>query len=364
MSGHLRPARAVAPGNIIAAEIEARGWTQKDLAAVMGRPLQAINEIIRGRKQITAESAWQLAAAFGTSAEFWLNLETNYQLHLSRREAEENKIARRSRIYSIVPVTEMLKRGWITTVQPVDALEREICAFLEVSSLDEQPRLVASFRQTQQREADQAAQTVWIKQVERIARSRSLPRYEPGALVDAVPEILSCAAEPGDVNRIPAIMHSLGVHFVIVRHLPRTYIDGATFSLDQAPVVALSLRYDRIDSFWFTFMHELAHLATGHPDAHLEDTEAQHTDKGEIEANTLAGSWLIDPGAFETFVEATRPYFSEKKIVAFANGIGRCPGIILGRLHHEELVAYQSMRRLLVKVRPYLAGWIDSTGSM
>jgi addiction module HigA family antidote len=56
-------------------EIEVRGWTQKDLAEIMGRPPQAINEIVKGTKQITLETAIELSAAFGTSTQFWTNSE-------------------------------------------------------------------------------------------------------------------------------------------------------------------------------------------------------------------------------------------------------------------------------------------------
>ncbi|HSZ59229.1 MAG TPA: HigA family addiction module antitoxin [Tepidisphaeraceae bacterium] len=78
-----KPAEVFLPGDFIRKELEARHWTQKNLASVIGRPVQAINEIINGRKSITAETARQLAAAFGTSAELWLNLESAYQLAMA-----------------------------------------------------------------------------------------------------------------------------------------------------------------------------------------------------------------------------------------------------------------------------------------
>ena len=80
MAATRMPAEVFPPGDFIREELEARHWTQKDLASVIGRPIQAVNEIINGRKSITAETAKQLAAAFGTSAELWLNLESAYQL--------------------------------------------------------------------------------------------------------------------------------------------------------------------------------------------------------------------------------------------------------------------------------------------
>lgn len=68
------------PGDFIREELEARGWSQSDFARVLGRPLQAVNEIINGKKRITAETAKEIAAAFGTEVEVWMNLETTYRL--------------------------------------------------------------------------------------------------------------------------------------------------------------------------------------------------------------------------------------------------------------------------------------------
>jgi len=75
------PDIAIPPGEYLAEEIEARGLSQKDLARQMGRPLNAINEIINGKKAITAETALQLEEAMPEiPARFWLNLETDYRL--------------------------------------------------------------------------------------------------------------------------------------------------------------------------------------------------------------------------------------------------------------------------------------------
>jgi len=83
-----RPFRPVSPGEILRAELEARGWSQKGLAERISRPYQAVNEIIRGRKQITAATALALSSAMGTSAEFWMNLESNYRLDIARRRSK------------------------------------------------------------------------------------------------------------------------------------------------------------------------------------------------------------------------------------------------------------------------------------
>ncbi len=77
--------QAFPPGDHIREEIEYRGWSQADLARIMGRPIQVINQIINGRKAITARTARELEAALGTSAETWMNLETSYRLHVEAK---------------------------------------------------------------------------------------------------------------------------------------------------------------------------------------------------------------------------------------------------------------------------------------
>ncbi|OCQ89504.1 addiction module antidote protein, HigA family [Nostoc sp. MBR 210] len=82
----LTPARVPTPEKILSRKLEARGWIQKDLAEIMGCPVQTINEIIRGTKQITPEIAIELSQVLGTSPEFWTNLEAKYCLHLTGKE--------------------------------------------------------------------------------------------------------------------------------------------------------------------------------------------------------------------------------------------------------------------------------------
>src|SRR5262245_30307837 len=105
------PAEVFAPGEFLKEELEARGWTQVELAEILGRPQRVVSEIISGKRAITPETAKGLAAAFGTSAQFWMNLETAYQL--SKTKIEEEEVSRRAKLYGTFPVKEMLKRGWI-----------------------------------------------------------------------------------------------------------------------------------------------------------------------------------------------------------------------------------------------------------
>jgi HTH-type transcriptional regulator/antitoxin HigA len=77
--------------------LEARGWTQSELAVILGRPFQTANAIINGRKAITSRTARELVAALGPSAEFWMNLETSYQLHTEGEPDPEISLRARQR---------------------------------------------------------------------------------------------------------------------------------------------------------------------------------------------------------------------------------------------------------------------------
>ena len=78
----------IPPGEVLAEELEERGMTQKELATRMRRPAQAINEIVRGKKAVTPQTALGLERALGIDASFWMNLETTYRLTLARNKEE------------------------------------------------------------------------------------------------------------------------------------------------------------------------------------------------------------------------------------------------------------------------------------
>ena len=75
-----KPAEVFPPGEYLRDELKARGWSQADFARILGRPLQAVNEMINGKKRITVETAKAIGLALGTGPELWLNLENAYRL--------------------------------------------------------------------------------------------------------------------------------------------------------------------------------------------------------------------------------------------------------------------------------------------
>ncbi|MDX2242849.1 MAG: HigA family addiction module antitoxin [Leptolyngbyaceae cyanobacterium bins.302] len=366
MSQELRPAEVCPPGQILLEELEARGLTQKDLATIIDRPIQTVNEIVKGVKQITPETALQLAEALETSPDLWLNLENNYRLYLARQQKDSDKgdqtISRRSLLYQLLPIQEMFRRFWIKPTNSTDELEQEVCKFLGITSLDDYPKQIGvNFRYTSSRKPEAKAQIAWVKRVQQLAKQQTVAKYDREALKTAIPELLNYSVEAEAVSRVIPFVADLGVRFVIVPHLPKTYIDGAAFYVDDQldqPALALTLRYDRIDAFWFNLMHELAHIVSGHQGIILDNMEDGDINEQEREANQKARDWLIDPNAFEGFVQSAAPTFPKAKIERFADSQGRHPGIILGRVQ-REYKGYQYLRKLLVPIKTYLEDWID-----
>jgi HTH-type transcriptional regulator/antitoxin HigA len=360
MSNNLTPARIVTPGRILARELEARGWSQKDLAEVIQRPAQAINEIIQGTKQITPDTALELSEAFGTSPEFWNNLEANYRLNLAKKQKNDSDIQRRSCLYSLAPIAELIKRQWIKPkTNAIEDLEKAVCDFLKISSPDEAPKLAVNFRHNRQLDPKNSSLIAWMKRVEYLAEKQEVGEFKPEKLRAAIPDLLACAESESKIARVPSLLLDSGIHFVIVPHLGKTYLDGAAFYLGHNPVIALTLRYNRIGCFWFTLLHELGHIDAGHQGIYLDDIDRPEHSPAEEEAHQKARDWLIPPLAYENFILETQPKFSGKAIEAFAHAQKRHPGIIIGRLQHDNCISYSNLRKYLVKVHSYLTDWID-----
>jgi len=356
----LIPARNAAPGMIVRKELDARCWTQEDLARIMGRPVQVISEVVSGKKQITPETALGLAAAFGSSAEMWLSMEARYRLRLVQERIGTDNVKRRSRIYSLVPVKEITRRGWIGESEGVDDLEKEVKEFLRVRSFDELPPLKVAARRTVTKEPDQRAVLAWIRRIEQLAAAQEVGVFDRNRLKDGVNELLDLAGREDGLVLVAGVLKDLGIHFVIVPHLPKTSIDGAVLAADGNPLVALTLRYDRIDAFWFTLMHEMAHLVLDHRGSRLEDLDGEAGgDSEEAEADVLAAEWLVPGDALTDFVQRVKPHFSRHAIWSFARSVGRHPAIVLGRLQHDGHVSYAHLQTSIPSVRRFLERLID-----
>jgi HTH-type transcriptional regulator/antitoxin HigA len=151
---------------------------------------------------------------------------------------------------------------------------------------------------------------------------------------------------PQEIRQVPNILAQAGVRFVLVEFVPGAKIDGAAFWMGDVPVIAMSLRFDRINNFWFVLRHECEHILQkdGQVTIDVELTEkVQRRDTlppEEIRANAAAGEFLVPSVVLEDFISRVRPLYSERRILAFARHHGVHPGLVVGQLQYKEEVPY------------------------
>lgn len=155
------------PGEFLKEELDERGWSQKDLAEILGSPTQLVNELCMATREVTPETARGLAAALGTPPEVWLRLQAAFDLHKSQETDDD--VSRRSVLYSKAPIREMHQRGWIESTVSIDVLEKQVCDFFDIRNLEDEPKLLhaarSSFNQTT------SAQRAWLFRARNIAKT-------------------------------------------------------------------------------------------------------------------------------------------------------------------------------------------------
>jgi HTH-type transcriptional regulator/antitoxin HigA len=180
---------------------------------------------------------------------------------------------------------------------------------------------------------------------------------------------------PEETRKVPRLFAEAGIRFLIVETLPSAKIDGVCFWLnDRSPVVALTMRFDRIDNFWFVVRHELEHVLREHGKSHMMlDTELQSESAADGEeipdeervANEAAAEFCVPKKMMDAFVARKAPFFHDRDIMAFAKMIGVHPGLIAGQIRRRTN-SYNRFGNYLAKVRSSVlpSAVVDGWGSV
>lgn len=371
------PAEVFSPGELIRDEIEARGWSQIELAEVLGRPGRLVSELIAGKRAITPETAKGLGEAFGTGAQFWMNMESSYQLSRVKGDSS-NAVSRRAKLYEMAPVKEMTKRQWIKPTDNIDVLEKSICGFYGKHSLDAPlPQLAHAARKSSSYEELSASEAAWLCRVRQLAELMKVTGFSETGFTAAVNQLKHMLRDTEAVGQVPGILADAGVRFLIVETLPATKIDGVCLWLDAtSPVIALSLRFDRIDAFWHTLLHECAHVKhkdglTGEVvlDVDLvgDDSVPSSTKPAEeVRADEFASNFSVPKAELDGFISRVKPLFSKTRIQGLAAKLNIHPGLVVGQLQHRRMIPYSHSREMLARVRHIIteAALTDGFGSI
>ena len=364
------------PGQLIQALLDERGWTQRVLAVILREDEGAINKIVSGKRALDAEIAIALAEVFECEAARFLKLQSAYDLAKARIVLQPDPHrATRARLFGDLPVAEMIKRGWIEAddVRDVARVESELTRFFGAASPDEIEILPHAAKKTNVATPATPSQLAWLYRVREVARDLLVPHYSPVALRSAIERMKALLIAPEHARKVPRMLAESGVRFVIVESLSGTKIDGVCFWLNDSPVVAMSLRFDRVDNFWFVLRHELEHVLRFHGrsavmlDAELEGDRAgtgPAVAEEERIANEAAAEFCVPRKALDAFVARKAPLFMTRDIIGFARTIQVHPGIVAGQLQHR-IGRYDRFRNHLAKIRNMIApsamvdGWGD-----
>jgi HTH-type transcriptional regulator/antitoxin HigA len=364
------------PGQLIEALLEERGWTQRLLAVILGEYETGLNKIIAGKKPVTAKMALLLGEVFNLSAEKFMELQKDYDLAQARLLARPDPDrATRTALLGGLPVSEMIKRGWINANGVRDPMiEKALAKFFSVESINDIEILPHASRKTNTFTPATPAQLAWIYRVKEIAREMLVAKYSPAAVRNAVDLLSNLLSAPEEARKVPRILTECGIRYIIVESLSSAKVDGVCFWLnDFSPVIGMSLRFDRVDNFWFVLRHELEHVLQRHGqtaimlDAELEGERAgtgANIAQEERIANEAAAEFCVPQQKMESFIARKSPFFNERDIIGMAHTLQIHPGLIAGQLQHRT-GRHDLFRKHLSKIRSFVSpgamvdGWGD-----
>ncbi len=318
--------------------LEQARLTPRDLIPFIGSRAK-VSEVLSGRRPLTMAMARALHEHLGIPAEVLLQ-----RSGASLAEPLQNLE------WTRFPLKAMASLGWIPKSR--DLPSRAKAAIADLIRRAGGPAVAGAvlYRKSQHARAnaktDPYALRAWCWKVLADANEeRPRAPYKAGTVtLEFLRELarLSWSAEGPRLAREYLAKH--GIPLVTVAHLPRTYLDGAALKLaDGTPVIGLTLRYDRVDNFWFCLLHELAHVgrhmdtngeAAFVDDLSLRGVEGTREDPSEIQADEWAEEALIPHAIWET--SAVLRQATPMAVINLANALQIHPAIVAGRVRFEQ----------------------------
>lgn len=365
------------PAQLIQAHLQERGWTQRVLALILGINEQVVSRILNGSKSVDAELALKLQVILGIDPQRLLQLQQEYELAKAQIELRfDPGMSARATLFGELPITDMIKRGWLRGITDVrdEGIEAAICQFFGEKSVEDIEIFPHAAKKTSVFGDVTPTQLAWLYRVRQLASDLPASKYSHASMQAALGKLKTLLASPEGARKVPRIMMEAGVRFVIVEALPSSKIDGVCFWLDnRSPVIGLSMRFDRVDNFWFVLRHEIEHALREHGlsqamlDAELEGERAgvgASVPDEERVANEAASNFCVPRAKLASFIARKSPMFAERDIRGFAATLEVHPGIIAGQLQHET-GRYDLFRNHLAKIRSivtpnaFVDGWGD-----
>lgn len=319
------------PVTAIRFRMEQQGLRNKDLVPFIGSASK-VSEVLNGIRPLSLNMIRRLNHGLGIPAD--ILVQEPVQETASQKEID----------WQAFPLTEMCKRGYFEGFEGSLPELKEYAAewltrlFRSVrGGFDLEPALLrtTAHLRSNNKVSDPYALWAWQARVLQKASERQLPcSYEKGTVtLEWMQNLSRLSWSDKGPELAREYLEKSGIHLVIEPHLRKTYLDGAAcVGTNDSPIIALTLRHERLDNFWFTLMHELAHVALhldGNEAWFIDNLDAESGDDKEQQADALAQKALLPEGidySSVTLASAVRKLASELNIA---------PTIIAGRVRHE-----------------------------
>lgn len=327
------------PGYYVKELIEESGMTQEDYAKRLGTTPKNLSLLVRGEQSLSVEMASKLSKMLGTSMSYWLNLQNAYDEMLARIASDEEMLEEKA-------ILKQLGYDYFRDHFGLPALPRKleeqvahVRGFLKVASLTvlRNRDLAISFRGTL--ESGDEANVIKANAMTQIAVNKALtveaPKFNKAQFGDTVDFLLTQTCNhKGFYPLIKERLLKAGVIFVVLPNLPGSMVNGATKKIGDNVLLMVNDRHRYADSFWFTLLHEVGHVMHGDYGISCQSDSGGREDA----ADEYARDKLVDSVMYSEFIQAGD--FSAYAVRAFAERIGRDPGIVVGRLQKDGYVRY------------------------
>lgn len=343
------PIEAPDPVSAILFRMQEQGLKQADLVPYFGTRSR-VSEVLSRKRPLTVNMIRALSSGLGISAETLVGVG---QVEVTKSESDEVD-------WSRFPAKEMIARGWLqkltnTTVKSTEELVRNFISDFGMQFGS------AAFRRTiggdAYSPATQYALQAWLARVIQSGRERKplISKFDRSVLSQPfLRELAQLSWSDHGPLLAVEFLEKHGIAVVIEPHLKGTLLDGAALQdTDGMPIIGLTLRFDRLDNFWFTLLHEVAHLwkHVTPEETFLDNLDASSEDSRELEANRIAKEALIPRVAWKRSEAYLNP--SSQAIDQLSRELKIHPAIIAGRLRKErenytifnDLVGHGQVRR-------------------
>jgi len=341
------PFEATHPGVLLKDEMNARKIRQNDLSFELGVQPTYLNEILKGKRSITADFAILLEKVLSIPADYLMQFQTQYDIDKARIKMKNIQRVEQIETWKIikeyVPVRQLKNRGYLDEdlVKNISII-KDIYGF---SSLDSLVNTIAQhnassfYRKSEKLAIDKTNMLAWSKLAQFESRKVETGSFDTGNFQELMHEMKEIFFLNNDIkNKIRVKLAEFGIKTVYLEKFDQTPVDGFSFWSNENPAIALTLRHKRIDNFAFTLFHELGHIflhLVNEKDRQFVDFDSvEEKDLFEIQADEFAQNILISE---QQWSEIKNEFpITDQKIIEFATKYSINPAIVLGRICWEK----------------------------